>query len=178
MVMDPTSPIDKNTGTWAAYRAEPPQALQADIHHSRSTIHPAGPFHYSIDYGVSGSFIIPVTETRLKASVGTGYKIPSLYQLYNVFERYNRYHLRLPGARADPELRRRDRTAALGNRIVLEVNYFSIDYKNLIIYDTILDSYGRYWNSNALTRGVECIASTQAHRRPDNKRILHLHTRA
>ena len=37
--------------------------------------------------------------------------------------------------------------------------YFSIDYTNMIIFDTFLNSNGMYYNINALSRGVECIAT-------------------
>ena len=159
MAMDPTSPIDKNSGTWAAYAQNHLKLFKRIFIIAGARCTRPDHFTYSIDYSVSGSFILPVTETRLKANVGTGYKIPSLYQLYNAFERYNRFTF----AYLKPE---RTLSYDVGaeqplwkDRIVLEVNYFSIDYKNLIIYDIILDNYGRYWNSDALSRGVECIAS-------------------
>jgi vitamin B12 transporter len=156
-VMEPTSPIDKTTGTWAVYAQNHLKLLKriyviAGVRYTR-------PDHFSssVDYGVSGSFILPVIETRLKANVGTGYKTPSLYQLYNTFERYDR----LSFAYLKPE-RTLSYDAGIEqplweNRIVLEANYFNIDYKNMIIYDTIADSWGRYYNSNAFTRGVECV---------------------
>ena len=157
--MMPTDPIDEKQGTWAAYAQNHLKLFKrifiiAGVRYTQPVN-----FHHSINYGVSGSFIVPVSETRFKASVGTGYKIPSLYQLYNVFERYNRF---------TPAYLKPERTLSYDagieqslweNRIILEVNYFSIDYLNMIVYDTNLDNYGRYWNSNALTRGVECIAS-------------------
>ncbi|OHD67020.1 MAG: hypothetical protein A2176_16235 [Spirochaetes bacterium RBG_13_51_14] len=157
--MHPTDPIDEKQGTWAAYAQNHLKLFKRIFFIAGARYSQPDNFRHSIDYGVSGSFIIPVTETRLKASAGTGYRIPSLYQLYNAFERLNRYTF----AYLNPE-----RTLSYDagveqplweNRIVLEANYFSIDYKNMIVYDTNLDSYGRYWNSNALARGVECIAS-------------------
>ncbi|MBN1495377.1 MAG: TonB-dependent receptor [Spirochaetes bacterium] len=157
--MQPTEPIDEKQGTWAAYAQNHLKLFKrvfviAGLRYTRPDN-----FRRSIDYGVSGSFIVPVTETRFKASAGSGYKIPSLYQLYNVFERWNRF----TPAYLNPE-RTLSYDAGIeqplwDERIVLEVNYFSIDYKNMIVYDTNLDYNGRYWNSNALTRGVECIAS-------------------
>ena len=159
MAMDPTSPIDKNSGTWAAYVQNHLKLFKRIFIITGARLTQPDHFTWSIDYSASGSFILPVTETRFKANVGTGYKIPSLYQLYNAFERYNRFTF----AYLKPE---RTLSYDVGaeqplwkDKIILEVNYFSIDYKNLIIYDTILDSYGRYWNSDALARGVECISS-------------------
>ncbi|MBP7736130.1 MAG: TonB-dependent receptor [Spirochaetes bacterium] len=157
--MDHTDPIDKKAGTWAVYGQNHLKLLKrifviAGVRYTR-------PDHFqdSVDYGLSGSFIIPVTETRLKGSMGTGYKIPSLYQLYNKFDRYYQF----TWAYLKPE-----RTVSYDagieqplwkDRIVLEINYFSIDYKNLVVYDTFIDNSGRYWNSDALARGVECIGS-------------------
>jgi vitamin B12 transporter len=156
--MQPTEPIDEKQGTWAAYAQNHLKLFKRVFIITGARYTRPDHFHYSIDYGVSGSFIVPVTETRFKSSVGTGYKVPSLYQLYNVFERFNRFTYTY----LDPE-RALSYDAGIEQplwkkKIVLEVNYFSIDYKNLITYDTNLDTYGRYWNSNALTRGVECIA--------------------
>jgi vitamin B12 transporter len=157
--MQPTDPIDKNQDAFAAYAQNHLKLMKrifvvAGIRYTQPEH-----FRYSIDYAVSGSFIVPVAETRFKASVGTGFKTPSLYQQYNVFERYNRYtfsYLKPESALSyDVGLEQ----PIWKNRIVAEVNYFSIDYKNLIVYDTTLDSWGRYWNSKALSRGAECIVS-------------------
>lgn len=157
--MQPTEPIDEKQGTLAAYAQNHLKLFKRIFIITGVRYTQPDHFRYSIDYGVSGSFIIPVTETRIKSSVGTGYKTPSLYQLYNNFERYNR----ITFAYLKPE-RTLSYDAGVeqpfwNKRIVLEVNYFSIEYINLITYDTNLDSWGRYWNSNALARGVECIAS-------------------
>lgn len=159
MTMDPTSPIDKNSGMWAAYAQNHLKLHKRVFIITGARYTQPDHFNYSIDYSISGSFILPVTETRFKANVGTGYKIPSLYQLYNAFERYNRFTF----AYLKPE-RTLSYDAGIEqplwkDRVLLEVNYFSIDYKNLIVYDIILDNFGRYWNSDALSRGMECIAS-------------------
>lgn len=157
--MQPTDPIDENQDAFAVYAQNHLKLFKrlfiiAGIRYTQPEH-----FKYSIDYAVSGSFIVPVSETRFKASIGTGFKTPSLYQQYNVFERYDRYTF----SYLKPE-----RTVSYDvgveqpiwdNRIVVELNYFSIDYRNLIVYDTTLDSWGRYWNSKALSRGAECILS-------------------
>jgi vitamin B12 transporter len=157
--MQPTDPIDEKQGTWAAYAQNHLKLFKrifiiAGVRYTRPDN-----FKDSIDYGLSGSFIIPFTDTRFKSSVGTGYKVPSLYQLYNVFERFNRF----TPAYLKPE-RSLSYDAGIEqplwkDKIILEINYFSIDYKNLIVYDTIIDNSGRYWNSDGLIRGVECITS-------------------
>ncbi|MBN2158438.1 MAG: TonB-dependent receptor [Spirochaetes bacterium] len=157
--MDGTAPIDKNAGTWAVYAQNHLKLYKRIFVIAGARYTRPDHFHDSVDFGVSGSFIVPVAETRFKASVGSGYKIPSLYQLYNAFERFNRYTF----AYLNPE---ETLSYDIGieqplweKKITFEINYFSIDYINMIVYDTNLDNWGRYWNSNALTRGVECIAS-------------------
>ncbi|HOT43995.1 MAG TPA: TonB-dependent receptor [Spirochaetota bacterium] len=157
--MDFTEPIDKSDGTWAVYAQNHLKLLKRIFIIAGGRYTKPDHFEDSIDYGVSGSFIVPVTETRFKASTGTGYKIPSLYQLYNVFDRYRQF----TWAYLKPE-RTLSYDAGIEqslwkDRIVLEINYFNIDYKNLIVYDIFIDRSGRYWNSEGLTRGVECIAS-------------------
>ncbi|HNW29550.1 MAG TPA: TonB-dependent receptor [Spirochaetota bacterium] len=157
--MLPTEPIDEKQGSWAAYAQNHLKLFKRVFVISGVRYTQPDHFRHSLDYGISGSFIIPVTETRFKSSVGTGYKVPSLYQLYNVFERFNQF----TSAYLKPE-RTLSYDAGIEQpiwkeRIVLEINYFSIDYKNLIVYDIFIDNSGRYWNSDGLVRGVECIAS-------------------
>ncbi len=157
--MDPLSPISKSEGTWSAYLQNHLKLFDrifiiSGIRYTRPDQLPE-----NLDYSLSGSFVVPVTETRLKGSVATGYKIPSLYQRYNSFERYDRFTF----AYLKPERALSFDTGVeqplWGGRIVLEATYFSIDYRNMIHYDTVIDSFGRYYNIDALTRGVECAAS-------------------
>lgn len=157
--MLPTNPIDETQDTWAAYAQNHLKLLKRIFIIAGVRYTKPDNFRHSIDYGVSGSFIVPVTETRFKSSVGTGYKVPSLYQQYNVFERFTQL---------TPGYLKPERTISYDagieqplweEKIILEVNYFSIDYQNLIAYDTIIDYNGRFWNSDALVRGVECIAA-------------------
>ena len=157
--MLPTNPIDETQDTWAAYAQNHLKLLKRIFIIAGVRYTKPDNFRHSIDYGVSGSFIVPFTETRFKSSVGTGYKVPSLYQQYNVFERFTQL---------TPGYLKPERTISYDagieqplweEKIILEVNYFSIDYQNLIAYDTIIDYNGRFWNSDALVRGVECIAA-------------------
>jgi vitamin B12 transporter len=158
-IMEPTSPIDKNTGTWAAYAQNHLKLLKRIF--LITGVRYTEPYHFrsSIDYSVSVSIILPVTETRLKANTGTGYKVPSLYQLYNTFERYDRFTYAYLKPERSVSYDAGIEQPLWKDRIVLEANYFAIDYKNMIMYDTIADSWGRYYNSNAYSRGVECITS-------------------
>ncbi len=158
-VMPPTSPIDKNTGTWAAYAQNHLKLLKRIFLITGVRYTEPYHFHSSIDYSASVSIILPVLETRLKANTGTGYKTPSLYQLYNQFERYERFTYSYLKPERSVSYDAGIEQPLWKNRIVLEANLFTISYQNMILYDTIADNWGRYYNSNGLSRGIECIAS-------------------
>ncbi len=157
--MDPLSPVNKSEGTWAAYAQNHLKLMKrlfiiTGVRYTRPDFLPG-----SFDYSLSGSFILPVTETRLRGNLSTGYKTPTLYQRFNNFERYDRFTF----AYLKPE---RSLSFDAGveqplweGKIVLEAAYFSIDYTNMIYYDTTLDSWGRYYNIDALIRGMECAAT-------------------
>ncbi len=175
--MDPRDQIDKTEGTWAAY-------LQNHLKLKDRIFIIAGgrytkPDHFTdtLDFSASGSFILPVTETRLKANIGTGYKVPSIYQRY-----YNRNlsHLQQLDLNMMPEWQQYITIQGLGNinlkpeqslswdagieqplwkeKIILEANFFTIDYRKMIYYDSYKGTYGQYINIDAISRGVECIA--------------------
>jgi vitamin B12 transporter len=86
-------------------------------------------------YRAAPAFYIPETETKLKASFGTGYKAPSLYQLY------------APGTFWGPignlDLRPEESTGwdigleqfFLTGKLLLGVTYFQNRFKNLIQFD-------------------------------------------
>ncbi|MBN2077978.1 MAG: TonB-dependent receptor [Spirochaetes bacterium] len=157
--MDPLSPISKSEGTWSAYLQNHLKLMDrifiiAGIRYTRPDQLPE-----SLDYSLSGSFVIPVTETRIKGSVTTGYKTPSLYQRYNNFERYDRFTFSYLKPERTLSVDAGVEQPFWGERIVIEATYFSIDYRNMIHYDTVIDTWGRYYNIDALTRGVECAAS-------------------
>ena len=174
--MYPFDQIDKREGTWAAYLQNHLKLLDRIfiIAGARYT----KPDHFSdkIDASASGSFILPVTETRLKANIGTGYKVPSLYQrFYNTNPTHQLYVGFLPAvekslayygilhARLRPE-ESLSWDAGIEQplwkeRITLEANFFTIDYRNMIYYVSFMGPYGQYINIDAVTRGVECIAA-------------------
>jgi len=86
-------------------------------------------------YRIAPSFIVPVTDTKLKGSYGTGFKAPTLYQLYANS---------LPYSVANPALKPEESTgydfgfeqALLQNRVQFGVTYFSNDIKNLIAFQS------------------------------------------
>ncbi len=116
-------------------------------------------FRHNISYSASGSFIIPTTETRLKVSFSTGYKTPSLYQRYA----FPYFHMPSMTTYYGNRFLVPEKTKSYdagfvqplwGEKILIEANYFSIDYKNLIYYDDFLY---QYFNVSAISRGVEAI---------------------
>lgn len=82
-------------------------------------------------FRVAPSYILPGTETRLKGSVGTGFKPPTLSQLYQDY----------PGFRffGNPNLRPEESFGfdagfeqPLGERVLVGATYFDTDFRNLI----------------------------------------------
>lgn len=102
-------------------------------------------------YKVSTAYLIPETGTRLKGSWGTGFKAPTLYQLYSIYGDSN----------LNPE---ESRSYDFGfeqsffqDKLFFDLTYFHNNFKNLIDYVSIATSpYGEYRNvSRAVTKGFE-----------------------
>ncbi len=159
--MNPTDPIDKTEGTWAVYLQNHLKLFDRVFIIVGGRYTQPEHFDYSLDYSISGSFNIPVTETRLKGNVGTGFKVPSLYERYNIFGPYSSIGLSQLSLKPERSLSYDVgiEQPLWGSRIVLEANFFSIDYTNMIVFDTFLNSNGMYYNISALSQGVECIAT-------------------
>ncbi len=98
-------------------------------------------------YRVTGAYRIKETGTTLKATFGTGFKAPTLYQL---FSRYGDIHL-LPETSTgwDAGI---EQTLADG-RISLGATYFSNNFDDLIDFDSATSKYKNI--SGAETNGVE-----------------------
>lgn len=119
-------------------------------HHSR-----AGS---ALTYRAAPSFLIQATGTRLKATLGTGFKAPSLYQLYAPATFWGP----MGNLELEPE-RSLGWDAGFeqnfpGNSLSLGVTYFSNQYRNLIDFD-----YTRgYINiGKASSRGLEISLEAQ-----------------
>lgn len=106
------------------------------------------------NYKLSGSYLVPLIETRLKANYGTGFKAPSLYQRYSDY--------------GDPNLSpEKNRGYDFGiergffnNVFSLKAAYFYNDFENLIAYNS---STSKYENINkARTKGSELEFSFKA----------------
>lgn len=82
-------------------------------------------------FRVAPSYILPFSNTRLKGSVGTGFKAPTLSQLYQSFPVFNFF--------ANPNLRPEESLGydagfeqPLGDRVLVGATYYRNDYTNLI----------------------------------------------
>jgi vitamin B12 transporter len=104
-------------------------------------------------YRLASTYLVRKTGTRIKASFGTGFKTPSLYQLYSLY--------------GDKDLKPETSTGwDLGieqswwsDRISLGVTYFGNEFKQLIDYDSAIWKYMNV--GEAKTSGVELFASVQ-----------------
>jgi vitamin B12 transporter len=106
----------------------------------------------AVTYRIAPAYLIEDTGTKLKGSYGTGFKSPSLYQLYAPETTW--------GPVGNKTLQPEQSTSwDLGieqnlfrNRIRLCMTYFSSDYKNLIDFDS---ARGYINISKASSRGTE-----------------------
>ncbi len=110
-------------------------------------------FGYHGSYRGSGSFIMPVTETRLTCNYGTGFKAPSIYQLYDAS---------CGNKNLEPEESRSFDAGfeqkLLDDIISFEAAYFINTYKNMLNFG----SASRYENiGEASMKGIEGEVSVQ-----------------
>jgi vitamin B12 transporter len=112
----------------------------------------------ALTFRVAPSYLIPGTATRLKATVGTGFKAPSLYQLFAPATSF--------GPVGNPLLRPE---RALGwdagveqglgaNRGILSLTWFENSFKDLVDFDY---AAGYVNIGQARTRGLEASAEVR-----------------
>jgi vitamin B12 transporter len=109
-------------------------------------------------YRVAPAYLIEATGTKLKFSVGTGFKAPTLSQMFQNFPEFDFY--------GNPDLKPESSLGydlgfeqAAGSAVRFGATYFHNDIKNLITDNadfTSLANVGR-----AVTQGVESFASYQ-----------------
>lgn len=109
-------------------------------------------------YKLSSAYIVSQTASRLKASWGTAFKAPSLYQLYST-ENYG------GGSIGDPNLRP-DKSkgydygfeqSLFDNKITFGLTYFYNKFKNMVDYDMSASKYKNI--GRAQTKGFEAESS-------------------
>ena len=109
-------------------------------------------------YKLSSAYFIKLIGTRLKANWGTGFKAPSLYQLYST-EDYG------GGPIGDPNLKPdKSKSFDFGfeqnlfdDRITFGLTYFHNDFKNMVDYDMVASKYKNI--GRAQTKGFEIESS-------------------
>ncbi|MDU3045581.1 TonB-dependent receptor plug domain-containing protein [Bradyrhizobium sp.] len=108
-------------------------------------------------YRIAPAVILPVTETKLKASYGTGFKAPTLSQLYQDFPAFNFF--------ANPNLKPEQSTGydagfeqpLFDDRIRLGATYFHNSITDLINSDVTFTSYANV--GLATTEGTESFVT-------------------
>jgi vitamin B12 transporter len=114
-------------------------------------------------YRIAPAVIIPFTETKLKASYGTGFKAPSLSQLYQSFPDF--------GFFANPDLKPEESTGydagfeqpLFNNRVSFGSTYFHNAITNLIV-TALIPGTDSFTNANvglATTEGTENFVAAQ-----------------
>jgi len=108
---------------------------------------------------VAPALILPFTETKLKASYGTGFKAPTLSQLYQDFPAFNFF--------ANPNLRPEESTGydagfeqpLFGERVRFGATYFHNSITNLINFNATFTSYANV--GLATTEGTESFVAAK-----------------
>lgn len=110
-------------------------------------------------YRIAPAVILPVTETKLKASYGTGFKAPSLSQLYQNYPAFNFF--------ANPNLKPEESTGydagfeqpLFNDRVRFGSTYFHNDLTDLIDYNDTFTSLVNV--DRATTEGTETFVSAK-----------------
>jgi vitamin B12 transporter len=116
-------------------------------------------FGERMTYRVAPAIIVPITETKLKASYGTGFKAPSLSQLFRDFPTFNFF--------ANRNLKPEDSRGydagfeqpLFNDRVRFGSTYFHNDITNLIDYNATFTSLVNV--NSATTEGTETFVSAQ-----------------
>jgi len=103
-------------------------------------------------YRITSAYLIRQTGTKIKGTYGTGFKAPSLYQLFApVYGDENLKPEKSKGWDAGVE------QSLFGERVVLGATYFHNRFKDLIDFDSAASKYINV--GEAETKGVEMSAS-------------------
>jgi len=158
---------ESNSGIYLQAQVEPVRNLflVGNVRHDDNEI-----FGGATTWRLSSAYLFEETGTKIKGSVGTAFKAPSLSQKFQDFPAFNFF--------ANPNLKPEDSTgydigfeqAVFGGRAQLGATYFHNDITNLIngTYDPVtflssVDNIGR-----VTTKGIEVFASADV---TDNLRL-------
>jgi vitamin B12 transporter len=112
----------------------------------------------ALTYRIAPAYFIEATQTRIKATLGTGFKSPSLYQLYAPGTFWG--PIGNAGLKPEESLGwdAGVEQMLLGGALTAGLTYFRDDFRNLIDYDF---TRGYVNIGRARTRGVEIFAETK-----------------
>lgn len=134
------------TGVWAQAIVEPVDdlTLTAGLRHDEHSV-----FGGDTTYRGTASYLFADTGTRLHSSLGTGFRAPSLYELYD--PSYGTSTLKPENSVSfDAGVEQ----AFLGGRFVADVTYFRLTVDDLIDYDFSTSKYNQV-SGTTRSQGVE-----------------------
>ena len=102
---------------------------------------------------VAPVYAIKATDTRVKGSYGTGFKAPSLFQLYSIYGNTGLHPETSQGWDAGVE------QDVGGKQVTVGVTYFDNQFDDLIDYDFATSTYGNI--AKAETKGVESFVTAR-----------------
>jgi vitamin B12 transporter len=103
-------------------------------------------------FRIAPAYEIPSTGTRLKASFGTGFRSPSLYELFSAYGNPDLEPEKSRGWDLGVE------QGFLDDQLTLGVTYWEMDFENRIDYDMLISKYNQL-EGDTETRGVEISAA-------------------
>ncbi|GAU84522.1 TonB-dependent siderophore receptor [Bosea sp. BIWAKO-01] len=111
-------------------------------------------------YRFAPAYIVPGTETKLKASYGTGFKAPTLSERFSDFRPASNFF-------GNPNLKPEESRGwdlgfeqpLLADKVRFGATYFHNDIENLIVTNVARDSYANI--GKATTKGVEAFAALE-----------------
>jgi vitamin B12 transporter len=103
-------------------------------------------------FRIAPAYEIFSTGTRFKASFGTGFRSPSLYELYSVYGNPDLEPEKSQGWDLGVE------QGFLDDLLTLGVTYWEMDFENRIDYDMLISKYNQL-EGDTETRGVEVSAA-------------------
>ena len=104
-------------------------------------------------YRMASSYLIRQTSTKIKGSYGTGFKAPSLYQLYSAYGNQELDPEKSTGWDLGIE------QPVLDKRVTLSITYFSNDFEDLIDFNSATSKYVNV--AQAESNGIEAFVSAQ-----------------
>jgi len=103
-------------------------------------------------FRIAPAYDLPSTGTRLKASFGTGFRSPSLFELFSEYGNPDLEPEKSRGWDLGVE------QGFLDDRLTLGVTYWEMDFENRIGYDWLISRYNQL-EGDTETRGVEVSAA-------------------